>query len=91
MYLVLAMVRKDLLNALRYQKHTQEVSYSKKRKKSPHQRNKKWKYLNPITAEITQNDHIEVGMLIEANCIKALEPEEIIASQDERPYIYRTK
>ena len=42
---------------------------------------KKWKYLNPITTEITQDDDIEVGMLIGANCRKVLEPVEIIASQ----------
>ena len=29
----------------------------------------KWKYLNPITTEITQDDDIEVGMLIGDNCI----------------------
>ena len=40
----------------------------------------KWKYLNQITAEITQDDDIEVGILIGANCMKALEPVKIIAS-----------
>ena len=39
---------------------------------------KKWKYLNPITAEIRQNDETDVGMLIGANHMKALEPVEII-------------
>ena len=52
---------------------------------------KKWKYLNPITAELTQDDDIEVGMLIGINCMKALEPVEIIASQDRGPYAYKTK
>ena len=31
---------------------------------------KKWKYLNLITADITEDNNIEVGMLIGANCIK---------------------
>ena len=52
---------------------------------------KKWKYLNPITAEITQNDDIEVGMLIGANYMKALELAEITASQDGGSYAYKTK
>ena len=30
---------------------------------------KKWKYLILITAEIRQDDEIEVGMLIGANCM----------------------
>ena len=51
---------------------------------------KKWTYLNPITAQITQDDNSEVGMLIGANCMKALEPMEIIASQDGGPYAYKT-
>ena len=52
---------------------------------------KKWKYLYPITAEITQDNDIEVGMLIGANCMKALEPVEIIASQDGGAYAYKTE
>ena len=52
---------------------------------------KKWKYLYPITAEITQDNDIEVGMLIGANCMKALEPVEIIVSQDRGAYAYKTK
>ena len=30
--------------------------------------------LNPITAEIKQDDEIEAGMLIGANCMKAIGP-----------------
>ena len=52
---------------------------------------KKWKYLNPITVEITQHHDIEIGILIGANCMKALEPVEIIASKDGGPYAYKTK
>ena len=52
---------------------------------------KKRKYLNPITAEIMQDDDIEVGMLLGASYMKALEPVEIIASQDGEAYAYKTK
>ena len=52
---------------------------------------KKWQYLNPITAEITQDDDIEIGILIGANCMKALEPVETIASQNRGSYAYSTK
>ena len=34
---------------------------------------KKWDYLKFISREITQQDDIEIGTLIGANCIKALE------------------
>ena len=48
-------------------------------------------YLRPISWVITQMDNIDVGMLIGANCMKALEPMEIISSRDGGPYAYRTK
>ena len=35
---------------------------------------KKWDYLKSISREITQQDDIEIGMLIGANCMEALEP-----------------
>ena len=47
---------------------------------------KKWKYLNRITAEITQDDDIKVDMLV-----GALELVKITASQDGEPYVYKTK
>ena len=51
----------------------------------------KWKYLDSIKSEITQTDDIEIGMLIGANCMKALEPLKIIPSKDGGPYAYQTK
>ena len=36
-------------------------------------------------------ENIEVGMLIGANCMKTLEPIEIICSKNSGPYAYRTK
>ena len=49
------------------------------------------KIVNPITAEIIQDDDIEGGMLNGANCLKALEPVEMITSQDGGSYAYKTK
>ena len=51
----------------------------------------KWKYLDSIKSEITQTDDIEIGMLIGANCMKALEPLKIIPSRDGGPYACQTK
>ena len=50
-----------------------------------------WEYLKPISKVITQMDNIDVGVLIGANCMKALEPMEIISSRNGGPYPYRTK
>ena len=52
---------------------------------------KKWDYLKSISREITQQDDIEIGILIGANCMKALEPLEIISSRNDGPHAYRTK
>ena len=52
---------------------------------------KKWDYLKSISREITQQDGIEIGMFIGANCMKALEPMEIISSRKDGPYANRTK
>ena len=46
---------------------------------------------NPITTEIIQDDDKEIGVLIGSNCMKPLEPFEIIASQDGGLYAYKTK
>ena len=35
--------------------------------------------------------NIEVGMFIGANCMKALEPMEIISSRNGGPHAYKTK
>ena len=35
---------------------------------------KKWDYLKSISREMTQQDDIEIGMLIGENCMKTLEP-----------------
>ena len=52
---------------------------------------KKWDYLKSINREITQQDDMEIGMLIGANWIKSLELLEIISSRNDGPYAYMTK
>ena len=51
----------------------------------------RWGYLKPVFKALTQMDNIEVGMLIGANYMKALEPMKIISSRNGGPYAYRTK
>ena len=51
----------------------------------------KWKYLDSIKLEITQTDDIEIGMLVGASCMKALELLKVILSKDGGPYPYQTK
>ena len=52
---------------------------------------REWKYLQPISNEIVQNDDVHVGLLIGENCMKALEPTGILQSQDVGPYAYKTR
>ena len=50
-----------------------------------------WKYLKSITKEIVQNDYVCIGLLIGANFMKVLEPMQVIASENGRPYAYKTR
>ena len=52
---------------------------------------KEWKHLRSISNEIVQRDDILVGLLIGANCMKALEPAIIIHSEGGGPYAYKTR
>ena len=52
---------------------------------------KEWKHLRPISNEIVQRDDVQVGLLIGANCMKALEPTRIIHSEGGGPYAYKAK
>ena len=52
---------------------------------------KEWKHLTPTSNEIVQRDDVPVGLLIGANCIKALEPMQIIHSEGGGPYLYKTR
>ena len=52
---------------------------------------KQWKYLHRIIPEMTIDKDLEVGLLIGANCLRALEPQEVISSQDDGPYAFKTR
>ena len=45
----------------------------------------KWKFLDSTKTEITHTDDVEIGMLIGANDIKALEPLKSISSKEDDP------
>ena len=51
---------------------------------------KQWQYLEKISSFFGENDNINVDLLIGANCVEALQPLEVIPSQKDRPYAYRT-
>ena len=52
---------------------------------------KEWKNLRSISNETVQRDDIQVGLLIGANCMKALEPTRIIHSEGGGPCAYKTR
>ena len=52
---------------------------------------KRWKYLNRLKNKLCDVDDVKIGILVGANCPAALEPEEVIRSQDNGPYAFRTK
>ena len=52
---------------------------------------KQWKYLGHITNQLNLEDNLPVGLLIGANCVKALEPLEILQSRNEGPYDFKTR
>ena len=51
----------------------------------------KWEHLEVVSKEIAQVDTIPVGILVGANCIKALEPTQVISSKAGGPYAYKTR
>ena len=50
----------------------------------------RWKYLERIFGEIGNDGNIKVDLLIGANSLEALEPLEVITSQDKGPYVLST-
>ena len=52
---------------------------------------KQWKYLDHITNQLNLEDNLPAGLLIRANCVKALEPLEILQSRSEGPYALKTR
>ena len=51
---------------------------------------KEWKHLRSISNEIVQKDDVQVGVLIGANSMKALEPTKIRHSEGGGPCAYKT-
>ena len=51
---------------------------------------KQWKYLDHITNQLNE-DNLPVGLLIGGNCVKALEPLEILQKRDKDPYAFKTR
>ena len=51
---------------------------------------KQWKHLDRMSGEIGVNESTTVNLLIGANCLKAMEPQEVIPSQGNERYAIRT-
>ena len=51
---------------------------------------RKWKHLNIITGILPTETNMKIGLLIGANYLKALEPEEVLPSKDSEPLAFRT-
>ena len=52
---------------------------------------KQWKYLHRIISEMKTSGNLDVQLLIVANCLKALEPQEVITSKGDGPYTFRAR
>ena len=46
-----------------------------------------WDHLKKIANKVPKVSDIEIGLLFGANCGKALEPQEVIPSKDEGPFV----
>ena len=51
---------------------------------------KQWQYLEKTSRFLGENDNISVDLLIGANFVETLQPLEVIPSQQDGPYAYRT-
>ena len=49
------------------------------------QKAKKWKYLDKLKPDMSVDDNQEVSLLIGMNCVRTLEPREVISSQNGAP------
>ena len=49
-----------------------------------------WEHLKELVDKVPRKSDIEIGLLIGANCAKALEPQEIIPSKDGGPFAFRS-
>ena len=52
---------------------------------------KQWKYLGLVINQLNLEENISVGLLIGANCTKALEPIQTLRSRNGGPYAFRTR
>ena len=52
---------------------------------------KQWKYLEPVVNQLNFEENISVGLLIGANCTKALEPIQVLQGRNRGPYAFRTR
>ena len=50
-----------------------------------------WKYLHTIIPEMKMDRNLDKKLLIGPNCLKALEPQEVISSHGDGPYDFKTK
>ena len=51
---------------------------------------RKWEHLKVIKDKLPTETNMEIGWFIGANCLKALEPEEVLPSKDSGPFAFRT-
>ena len=51
---------------------------------------KSWDHLTVIAEKLPNSTDIEIGLLIGADCAKALEPQEVIPSKNGGPFAFRT-
>ena len=50
-----------------------------------------WDHLKKIANNVPKASNIEIGLLTEANCEKALEPQEVIPSKDGGPFACKSR
>ena len=51
---------------------------------------KRWDHLKGIADNLPTESNMKIGLLIGANCARALEPVEVLPSQDGGPFAYKT-
>ena len=52
---------------------------------------KQWKYLEPVVNQLNLEENVSVELLIGANCMKALEPIQVLQSRNGGSYAFRTR
>ena len=66
--------------------YTQEVLPGDNREIATGEKLKKWKYLDKLKHVMSVDDNQEVSLLIGAHCVRALDPREVISSQNRGTY-----